>query len=473
MVGQELAAADHPREASKVLTRALSLHSPSLRLRESALSALASVHYLLGEYQKATLYYEKQLDIRSQLGGPLVDVHDNIATSAELAGNYLLAVSHRKQRLKFLEGVAEADERLKIACLHCSASQADAALEQCDIVEQLLKTTAEDDRARIATDIRIGRGIAYSSMGETSKCLEQLASVQPVNEDDAMRVADAIVACHIKDGNIQNAIEYLNVLLKTSSETNQQKLFGHTCFLLAREHIRNGRPTSAVRLAKRILRLARTTSDRCLERAGLQLMATIYEEQNDVQSATALLQKYMEVTGITIPESVNALLRLSALAQRAGADPMDYMNKALKLADGSGNVDVVVLARSAMLRHLITLSQPDHEPRVVHLLSLQRELLKADIKVTSRSLIFEDLAMCEMAETSGIDEIHALEQSLTEAQEGNNVRRELFLLEKLGDCLLGMDRYAEAEGFYQQLLTLAQQLRAVTQIKRAYMKLAM
>ncbi|KAK6023945.1 tetratricopeptide repeat protein, partial [Ostertagia ostertagi] len=164
VVGQELASAGHPREASKVLTRALNLHSPSLRLRESALSALASVHYLLGEYQKATLYYEKQLDIRSQQGGPLADVHDNIATSAELAGNYLLAVSHRKHRLKFLEGAAEADERLKIACLCCSASQADAALEQCDIVDQLLNAIAEGDRSRIATGIRIGRGIAYSSM---------------------------------------------------------------------------------------------------------------------------------------------------------------------------------------------------------------------------------------------------------------------------------------------------------------------
>uniref|UniRef100_W6NT01 Protein Y22D7AL.9 n=1 Tax=Haemonchus contortus TaxID=6289 RepID=W6NT01_HAECO len=92
--------------------------------------------------------------------------------------------------------------------------------------------------------------------------------------------------------------------------------------------------------------------------------------------------------------------------------------------------------------------------------------------VSSRSLIFEDLAVCETAETSGIGEIHALEQSLTEAQEANNARRELFLLEKIGDCLLGMERYTEAEGFYQQLLTLAQQMRAVTQIKRAYMKLA-
>ncbi|KAK6052315.1 tetratricopeptide repeat protein [Cooperia oncophora] len=110
MVGQELASAEHPREASKVLTRALNLHSPSLRLRESAISALASVHYLLGEYQKATLYYEKQLDIRSQLEGSLAEVHDNIATSAELAGNYVLALSHRKQRRS--DRIADTRKRL-------------------------------------------------------------------------------------------------------------------------------------------------------------------------------------------------------------------------------------------------------------------------------------------------------------------------------------------------------------------------
>ncbi|WKY02314.1 hypothetical protein Q1695_015952 [Nippostrongylus brasiliensis] len=60
----------------------------------------------------------------------------------------------------------------------------------------------------------------------------------------------------------------------------------------------------------------------------------------------------------------------------------------------------------------------------------------------------------------------------SDAQEAGNIRRELFLLEKLGDCLLSMDRFNDAEGFYQQLLTLAQQLRAVTHIKRAYMKMA-
>ncbi|XGW16095.1 hypothetical protein V3C99_001498 [Haemonchus contortus] len=446
MVGQELASAKNLSEASKVLTLALTLHSPSLRLRESALTALASVHYSLGEYHKATFCYEKQLELRAQMDGPLASVHDNIATTAELAGNYNLALSHRKHRLKLLEGVDAVDERLKIAGLFCSLSQADAALEHYDIVDQLL--------------------------GETSKCLEQLSTVCPTNEEDAVRVADSIVSCHIRDGNIQNAIEYLNNLLKRSSENNQQKLFGHTCFLLAREHIRNGRPTSAVRLAKRILRLARTTSDGCLEKAGLQLLATIHEEQNDLQSATALLQKYLEVDRVTLPEAVNALLKLSTLAKRSGADPISYLNKALKLADGSGNLDVVVLARSAMLRHLTTLRQADSKSEIHHLLHLQRELLKSDISVSSRSLIFEDLAVCETAETSGIGEIHALEQSLTEAQEANNARRELFLLEKIGDCLLGMERYTEAEGFYQQLLTLAQQMRAVTQIKRAYMKLA-
>lgn len=60
-----------------------------------------------------------------------------------------------------------------------------------------------------------------------------------------------------------------------------------------------------------------------------------------------------------------------------------------------------------------------------------------------------------------------------QAQEGSNGRRELFLLEKLGDCLLSLERFDDANGFYQQLLTLAQQIRAVAQIKRAYTKLAM
>lgn len=56
------------------------------------------------------------------------------------------------------------------------------------------------------------------------QCLGALSDTDPPNEDDAVKIADAIVACHIKEGNIQNAIEYLNALLKKSTENRQQKL---------------------------------------------------------------------------------------------------------------------------------------------------------------------------------------------------------------------------------------------------------
>ncbi|VDM78055.1 unnamed protein product [Strongylus vulgaris] len=125
MTGQELAAAGHHREAQIVLSRALSLHTPSLRLRESAVSSLASVHFLLGEFTQATLLYQQQLEIRLQLDGPPAEVHDNVATSAEAAGNHALALSHRKQKLEFLDDV---------------------------------------DKKRLETQIRIGKGVVHASM---------------------------------------------------------------------------------------------------------------------------------------------------------------------------------------------------------------------------------------------------------------------------------------------------------------------
>ncbi|EYC00697.1 hypothetical protein Y032_0113g355 [Ancylostoma ceylanicum] len=470
MVGQELAAAGHHKDALTVLSRALTLHTPSLRLRESALSSLASVHFLLGEYTQAAMRYEQQLDIRLRLGGPPAEVHDNVAMSAEAAGNHTMALSHRRKKTKYLHGLLLAEERLKIARLLGCLNQGEEALEEYDLVEQSLPVFDETARARLAAQIRIGRGILYGSMGEMTKCLNELSEVTATSEDDAIAIADSIVACHIKEGNIQSAVEYLNNLLKSASDGKQQKLFGHACFLLAREQIRNGRRTSAVRLAKRILRLARATADRCLERAGLQLMATIYEEQQDAQSASALLRKYLEVPGAAVLESVNAQLHLAVLAKQTSDDPVKYLGDAMELAKASRNLDTIALTQSAMLRHLVGSASDDEQCRL--LLSSQKELLKADISVASRSIIYEDLAMCEEGETSGVNELRALEQSLTEAQEGNHIRRELFLLEKLADSFMMLGKRAEAEGFYQQLLTLARQLRAVAQIKRGYMKLA-
>lgn len=75
-----------------------------------------------------------------------------------------------------MEGVGEAEERLKIACLHCSLNQNSAACEQYDIVEQSLKTLDVDQRMRIALSVRIGRGILHSSMVRLASFRFSLAS---------------------------------------------------------------------------------------------------------------------------------------------------------------------------------------------------------------------------------------------------------------------------------------------------------
>ncbi|KHJ92674.1 tetratricopeptide repeat protein [Oesophagostomum dentatum] len=473
VTGQELAAAGHHREALTVLSRALSLRTPSLRLRESALSSLASVHFMLSEFAQATVRYEQQLQIRLQLGGPPAEVHDNVAMSAEAAGNYALALSHRKEKAKCLNGVSLAEERLRIARLYGQLNQHEEALELYGKIEESLELMDEGTKEKIANQIRVGRGLIHSLTGETNKCLEKLSGVRASSEDDAIAIADSVVACHLREGNMEEAVEYLNQVLETASELKQEKLFGHACFLLAREQIRNGHHTSAIRLAKRILRLARTTDDRALKRSGLQLLATIYEEQQDVKSSCTLLRKLLEVPGATVLDLVNTLLRLATLAPEIGEDPLKYLTEALEQAGMSRNLDIIALAQSAMLRYLGSSAAEDKEYRLDELLSLQRELLREDINVASRSIIYEDLAMCDAGESSSSSELRALEQSLTEAQEGNNIRRELFLLEKLGDSCLFASSYAEAEGFYQQMLALARQLREVAQIKRGFMKLAM
>ncbi|CAJ0599004.1 unnamed protein product [Cylicocyclus nassatus] len=472
VTGQELASAGYHREAQTVLNRALSLHTPSLRLRESALSSLASVHFLLGDFVQATHCYQQQLEIRLQLGGPPAEVLDNVAMSSEAAGNHALALRYRKQILEHLCGLPLAKERLKIAKLHSNLNQTEQALEEYECIEKSVLFMDDKDKEDLALQVRIGKGVVYGSMGETAKCLEELSNVNGTTEEDAILIADTIVACHIKEGNSDKAVEYLNSLLKTASERTQEKVFGHACFLLAREQIRNGHHISAARLAKRILRLAKVASDHYLERCGLQLLATIYEKQRDPNSTKALLKKFLEVPGATVQEHVNALLQLAVIAPETGDDAVKYLSQALEQAKNSENVDAIVITQSAMLRHYMCCSPDDERYCLSELLAEQKKLLRKDISAVSRSIIFEDLGMCEEGEPSGCNELRALEQSLTEAQEGNHVQRELFLLEKLGDTLLMLGRIAEAEGFYQQLLTLARQLREVIPIKRGFMKMA-
>ncbi|KHJ80465.1 tetratricopeptide repeat protein, partial [Oesophagostomum dentatum] len=224
VTGQELAAAGHHREALTVLSRALSLRTPSLRLRESALSSLASVHFMLSEFAQATIRYEQQLQIRVQLGGPPAEVHDNVAMSAEAAGNYALALSHRKEKAKFLNGVLLAEERLKIARLYGQLNQPEEALELYGKIEESLELIDLGTKEKIANQIRVGRGLIHSLTGETNKCLEELSGVRASSEEDAIAIADSVVACRLREGNMEEAVEYLNQVLETASELKQEKL---------------------------------------------------------------------------------------------------------------------------------------------------------------------------------------------------------------------------------------------------------
>lgn len=75
-------------------------------------------------------------------------------------------------------------------------------------------------------------------------------------------------------------------------------------------------------------------------------------------------------------------------------------------------------------------------------------------------------------ESDSASSVMALEHGLAEAQEANNIHRELELLERLGDELGKIGKKREAEGFYHRFLALAKQLRTAEHIQRGHTKLA-
>lgn len=155
--------------------------------------------------------------------------------------------------------------------------------------------------------------------------------------------------------------------------------------------------------------------------------------------------------------------------KKAEKDPSEYLGSAVDSAECTNDSQVKVQAFSQALRHF---KEKGQLGMAENLLQRQKDLLHYDLDGTTRSIIFEDLAFMAAEEGGSTSSVLALEHSLAEAQEANNIHRELELLERMGDELGKLEKKREAEGFYHRFLALAKQLRIAEHIQRGHEKLA-
>ena len=115
VIGQELLALGHSKEAVEVLECALRIGSTSLKLKQSVLSSLSSAYWTLGQTEKALKFMEQDLAVATALNDLAGEAraHANLGMVHLSRGNLTGSLNHyRHQLMLTLKVIAEIQKRL-------------------------------------------------------------------------------------------------------------------------------------------------------------------------------------------------------------------------------------------------------------------------------------------------------------------------------------------------------------------------
>ncbi|CAD6187683.1 unnamed protein product [Caenorhabditis auriculariae] len=465
-VGQSMIHRGDFHEAITVLGWAEGLEPRSLKLRESTLSSLAAAHCHCGNYARAVDYYEQQLELCQELG------EENIAIAAELWGNFHLACLQRSHRLSsnVLSAREKLDEKMKIAENYLNLKQFEEAILLLDECQSPV-CDVEDVK-----NIQRIRGIANAEMGRHEIARELLLPLLsgPPKESEVViriRIIDAVNQTFVAEKDLNSSIEFLNSSLCAATKYNKPCLFLHCCYLLCQSQIVAGNLPIALKLAKRILKFSRGNKENSYEGDAYRLLAMIYENQRDITSAIVLWKRFISVVDKAEKKKIEALLSLARLSEDESNPecPEIFLKEAVRLAERSCDVTLRVPCLSARFKWSLQVGKQSTASEDIEKM---KALLENDLDSNLRSLIFEDVALWDKQQGTSLDIIHPLEQSLTEAQDGNDSKREMQMLGQLGDALFELGKHRQAEGYFKQQLEVARQLRSARAMADSHRNLA-
>ena len=122
VIGQQFLEVHDSQTAISILRIALNIDSPSLKLKESTLGALAKAYYEAKNFNKAIDYLELQLELVTQLS----KIFENLMTAFEEMSTFLDDIKTAIQVHENISEIAENQEDFQLALVH-----RDSQLRQC------------------------------------------------------------------------------------------------------------------------------------------------------------------------------------------------------------------------------------------------------------------------------------------------------------------------------------------------------
>jgi CHAT domain-containing protein/Tfp pilus assembly protein PilF len=303
----------------------------------------------LEQYQKAIIYFEKELDVLQNMGDKIEEAEtlSDLALVYEDLGQYKQALSYYEKELVILRELGEREDegiRLnKIGTIHHQLGQYSQALE---VLQQAVKIAQESgDRQREGTRLS-NIGIIYSSLGQYKTALgyyeqARVIAVEIADLDALGNRLNNIGAVYEATGEYKKALAYFQEALDLHQETENQEQIAVTYNNIGAIHKNLGQYSTALEYYLQALEISKIIEDPNLQASVYNNIGTVYDSLGQYSQAQEYLEQALEIRQ-QIDDPAGQAVTLSNLAsiyryRGQFARALQYLKQALELGQKIGD----------------------------------------------------------------------------------------------------------------------------------------